>query len=328
MSNKIILNDIEIDLHEMCNLKCVHCTHSSPHFSNKDPIYSLNQFETDIETLSDISHVKSLRIVGGEPFLNKQLFDYIKIIKKYKITDNIKIFTNGILLNKADERIFESIDELRVTVYPSITKDKLDIISNNIKQIKDKFPNLLLVDNEISYFLKFNLIEENVDSSLVNKIYNKCYYSYEHRGYSIFNGRFYKCFASRKKYKFLEAHNKLTSELKKKLDPSSIDCISLDASLSVERLSTFINDKAPLEGCKWCLGTCGKLLKHEQLHSTDIHNDTATIEDLDFDTGEIYISNNILSWDRTDKKMGDMVHNKFFKIEHLKHYLKHFKFKK
>ena len=183
-----------------------------------------------------------------------------------------------------------------------------------------------MVVNELTYFLQFNLAEENKDLDLVKSIYNNCYYSYEDRGLNMFNGRLYKCFASRKKYKYLQSQNKLTPEIYERIDPKRIDSISIDSELTAEKLQAFLDDRTPLEGCKWCLGTCGKQIKHKQIK--DPKEDIATLQDLDFDSGASYMSNGILSWNRFDKNRGDVEYNKFFKLEYLKNYIKQFKFKK
>lgn len=331
-NNLLILDDIEVDLHEMCNLKCVQCTHTSPYFTNKDQNYPLKQFEEDITNLSKICKIKSFRIVGGEPFLNKDLDKFINIVKQSKIATVIKIFTNGLLLEKVDSKVFETMIQepcpvkLKISLYSNLDKEKVELIHKNIKMMQAKYPTMDIVPNELTHFLKFNLIEENKNEEVVEQIYKNCYYSYNHRGFSFFNGRIYKCFASRKKFKLLEYHNKLTEELRQRLDPATIDSIPITETLTSKELAEFLKKDKPLEGCKWCLGTCGKSTKHEQISNPA--TDFATIEDLDFETGSVYMSNVILSWDRFHEDMGDIKYNKFFKMEYLKYYTKFFKFKK
>jgi len=309
--NKILLQDLEVDLWEQCNLKCAQCSHSSPFFTSADGSYSLNSFKKDIDILSQISHVHAFRIVGGEPLLNKNLLLYIKYLKESKFTDFITLFTNGLVLSHTNNDIFPYIDRLRISVYTNLEDKKIKLIYSNIEKIKNIYPHLDVVSNEISYFSKFNLIEENTDVDLVNKIYNSCYYSYEHRGLSIYEGKFFKCFASRKKFKYAPIS-------------SDVDSIPINSHLTAADLKKFIEDKTPLESCKWCLGTCGKQIKHTQISRNQ--KDVATINDLDFDEGSNYLSNLLLSWNRYSKTFNNIKNNKFFKLSALKNYLKHFKF--
>lgn len=324
--NRRTLFDLEIDLHETCNLSCAQCTHASPYFAKEDQTYPLEQFIKDVNILAKFSFVTVLRIVGGEPLLNKNLTSYVKEIKKSKLADIITLFTNGLLLNVTNKDIFEYIDRLRVSYYSNLEQKKLDQIFKNCAEVRQLYPDLDMVVNELTYFLQFNLAEENKDLDLVKSIYNNCYYSYEDRGLNMFNGRLYKCFASRKKYKYLQSQNKLTPEIYERIDPKRIDSIAIDSELTAEKLQAFLDDRTPLEGCKWCLGTCGKQIEHKQIK--DPKEDIATLQDLDFDSGASYMSNGILSWNRFDKNRGDVEYNKFFKLEYLKNYIKQFKFKK
>lgn len=323
-NSRYVLFDLEVDLHETCNLKCAQCTHASPYFDREDEKYSIEQFTKDVNILSNVCSVNVMRIVGGEPLLNKNLTEFVKSLKNSKLTNIVTLFTNGLLLNVTNKDIFEYIDRLRVSYYSNLTENQVNLISKNCKQVRELFPNLDMVVNEMTYFSQFNLLEENTNKDLVEKIYNNCYYSYEDRGLSIFNGRLYKCFASRKKYKYLKAHNKLSADTEAKLNPNIIDSIAIDSTLTLQSLKEFLDNRTPLEGCKWCLGTCGKQIKHKQIET--IQNDVATIQDLDFEAGASYISNNILSWNRFDKSKGDIIHNKFFNIKYLKDYIKQFKF--
>ncbi len=111
-----------VDLAEHCNLNCQNCDHFSP--LAEERYTDLIQFEKDIQRMSeifsrDITHVD---LEGGEPLLNKNVCDYIKIVNKHLPHSGIKIFTNGLLLPKMDEYFWETCSkydvELEVTQYP------------------------------------------------------------------------------------------------------------------------------------------------------------------------------------------------------------------
>ena len=320
--HKIFLEDLEVDLWERCNLSCAQCTHNSPYFDSTDDVYHLEQFKKDIKALSEIAHIGSFRIVGGEPLLNKNLVEYVKCIKEFNFANYVTIFTNGLVLGHTNNDVFSYIDRLRISVYTNLEKKKLDLIYSNIDKIQTLYPHLNVASNKLSHFSYFNLATKNTNEELVDKIYNKCYYSYEHKGFSIFNGRFYKCFASRKKYNFLKNHSKENNF--EHLKEGTHDSISL-IELTKEKLHTYVSSKTPLEGCKWCLGTCGRQFDHKQIQTEK--EEPATLEDLDFEEGEAYLSNLLLSWSLTDPELKNIKNNDFFDIKHLKNFLKHFKFR-
>ncbi len=83
-----------IEITNRCNLRCSMCTQKElRRSSNKD--LGLKQFISVIETYSDIRHVS---FVGGESFLNKDLFAMMDHLDGKKIT--YEITTNGTLVTK------------------------------------------------------------------------------------------------------------------------------------------------------------------------------------------------------------------------------------
>lgn len=321
-NNKILLQDLEVDLWEQCNLRCAQCTHSSPYFTSVDQNYELEQFKQDVTNLSKVAQVDVFRIVGGEPLMNKNLTEYVKFLRESNIANYITIFTNGLVLSHTNNEVFNYIDRLRISVYNTLEEKKLKAIYANIEKIQELYPHLDVVANEISHFSYFNLATKNTNQELVKKIYDNCYYSYEHKGFSIFNGRLYKCFASRKKYNFLKVHSKENNfeHLKENLQ----DSIAIK-DLQCDELKAFTSVNEPLEGCKWCLGTCGSQIKHSQVQPKT--EDPATLDHLNFDAGKSYLSNLLLSWSLNDPKRKNIFNNKYFSIKHIKEYLKYFQFR-
>lgn len=323
--NKYTLNDLEVDLWEVCNLRCSQCTHASPFFTNDDERYSYESFERDLKKLNEIAHVKAFRVIGGEPLLNKNLLSFLKLIKSVDICDRLALFTNGLLLNFVDQGIFTCIDRLGVCVY-NLNDYDLKTIEINVRTVKEKFPNLDIVTNRLGYFSKYHIVEKNNDENLVKKIYDNCYYSWGHSGVSMFNGRIYRCPMSRKKYKYLKSHQSLVKDGFDYLKSSTQDSIELNDSLTPEMLNEFLDKNTPLEGCKWCLGSSGKPFKHHQLKIGE--PDAATLDDLDFEESRIYLSNYLLSWSLQSKdgdKINDLKNNKYFNPDYIKHYARYFK---
>jgi uncharacterized Fe-S cluster-containing radical SAM superfamily protein len=289
----IFVGDIETDVVEHCNLKCSQCSHSSPYFKSTDSIYSVEQFDLDINLLSKHMHSIVFRFVGGEPLLNNELEKWIDIAKFYKISDKISLFTNGLLLDKVDLNILDKVDDLRISVY-NLDKEKFNKILSNIKLVNEhrtqkKLP--ISIGNHIRTFLKFNLTTKNEDVQLVNQIFNKCYH--KNNSYSVFNGRIYRCFAARKKYKFLDYHKNIVVGDYSNMKSSEIDSFNL-SNINDTELVEFINNKKPLESCKWCLGCSGPRINNHQLIANELEE--LTPEEVDFEQGEKYVAYCLHSW--------------------------------
>jgi hypothetical protein len=259
-------------------------------------------------------------MVGGEPLMNKRVLEYAKLIKSLKVSNHITMFTNGILLHKAPDKLFTTIDRLRVSVY-SLKDDQLELIRKNVKDIRTKFPELDVVACRIRMFLKTNLIESHKDPEILKQVYKNCFATtYEH-GLAMFNGRLYKCYATRKKYNFLKAHEHLVKEPFEHMKNPELDSIAIDENLTQEKMNEYLDKKEMLEGCKWCLGCSGKAQMHQQIGSMPLtEKDYATLEDVDIEAGKSYLSNCIFSWTVGMKDFEFLRDGEHFKAKYLKDY--------
>ena len=106
-------NKVGYHLVDHCNLNCAGCNHFSP--LAKQRFASLEKFEKNIEHLSNLIDINQLNLVGGEPLLNPQIEEFIKISRKY-VHGVINIITNGILLEKMPKTFFNTVNENDVRI--------------------------------------------------------------------------------------------------------------------------------------------------------------------------------------------------------------------
>jgi len=128
-------------------------------------------------------------IGNGEPLLNKNIVSMIADVKKFKITEKIRLITNGILLNgsrlkditKAGvDEIHISLDTVSEKKYMQIKKaDELQRVLGNIRNaiefIEKKHRPILY----IKYFTKSSSVKFGVQASdsegVVEEFYNKAH---------------------------------------------------------------------------------------------------------------------------------------------------------
>ena len=108
-TDSIQLEYLEITVGNLCNLACVGCGPEYSHTWDKDARaiklvtnevlehFSKNR-EYDLDSLSmdQLSHLKNMKVTGGEPFMHKQFLRFIKRLVDSGIAPNIdiEIFTN------------------------------------------------------------------------------------------------------------------------------------------------------------------------------------------------------------------------------------------
>jgi sulfatase maturation enzyme AslB (radical SAM superfamily) len=136
-----------------CSARCGHCFYSKE-LNNK--IEELNLENLKKIFLSLKKPLNTLRITGGEPFLNKSTEDFFIFIDKNKISKKVNITTHGMMPN-LDKRVKKMIDDSKNThLHIGISLDGLEDTHNDFRKIKNGFQ---LAVKHLIDFKKFS--EEN-----------------------------------------------------------------------------------------------------------------------------------------------------------------------
>ncbi|MDR3347350.1 MAG: hypothetical protein LBN32_01915 [Helicobacteraceae bacterium] len=131
---------LEAHLTEHCNLNCASCNHFSP-LAEKE-FLSADGFERDIKQLSFLAggrqtFLREIILLGGEPLLHEEITRFFAIARRYFSTIPLKIFTNGILLERQDETFWLSCREHNVEIY--ISQYPIHIHFDKISQIAERY---------------------------------------------------------------------------------------------------------------------------------------------------------------------------------------------
>ena len=164
---------IWIDPTNMCNFKCVFCPTGDDELlksvgrpKGMMDMNTFNKIINDLKSMVQKYSQKPLQISlykDGEPLLNKNLGQMIKILKKANITDCIEITTNGSALTKKKSRelIDAGLDRIRFSIehvndegYEKIIQKKISFnkILENVKnfwKINQEYSNKVHVHTKI-----------------------------------------------------------------------------------------------------------------------------------------------------------------------------------
>lgn len=135
---------LEVNLVDHCNLKCRNCDHYS-NFADKR-ILDINDYTRDIERLSEIcaGSLEAIKLVGGEPLLNPNVVEFLRVTRKHFPHSRIPLITNGLLLLNMSDEFWGALAKynvlLHVTEYPTgvdyaaISKKVADygVLNNNL----------------------------------------------------------------------------------------------------------------------------------------------------------------------------------------------------
>jgi organic radical activating enzyme len=115
----IRVKSLETPVTRHCNLRCAACDHASSYLSKS--FLDAGQFERDLNVLKKAMTADEFRMVGGEPLQHPELETLIEIVRRSGIAGRVVLVTNGVLLDKASDRLWQSIDRLWLSIYPGVS---------------------------------------------------------------------------------------------------------------------------------------------------------------------------------------------------------------
>jgi len=259
---------IEYYLAEHCNLSCKGCSQSSPFAQKK--LSSLLEFEFCLDKIEPYLRPDRISFLGGEPLLNPQILDFIKIAKQSKIFNRTFITTNGLLLKKAPSELWQLLDNIEISIYPANYSSINKNISLFLQMAKEH-------NTELSFSPKnsFNhiLFSTQIPKDLVKIVYTKCFYkNYCH---TLYNKRFYKCAPSTSSHHYLKHFTSINTS-------NSEDYIDLENAQDLRsEFITYFESPMPLGVCNFCAGSSGTAFQNEQIQGNQIPTNEFSLNKLD-----------------------------------------------
>ncbi len=246
----IAVKSLEIHVSYHCNLSCKGCSHMTP--LEKEKFIDEKDIYDTLKILSMYLHCDVIRLIGGEPTLNKNLADIAKNIKKINIADKIAIATNGIFIDRLNEEVLENIDVFEISNY-HYSDNLTNKIINWAKKAKEKY-NIKTYIYMYKNFRESISFQENNSTDLVKNIYDTCIVSHDWQCFNVFEGYFFKC------------PQAMAISRNIKNNPMNINGIKIENSNNLEmELLNYINSTEPLKACTHCLGTVGKYIELDQI---------------------------------------------------------------
>jgi hypothetical protein len=125
-----VLESVDIYVAEHCNLGCYSCNHFS--YLAEPEFADLEATDRDLKRLSELSSgsISAIMLVGGEPLLNPDLHEFMRVARQHFPNSRIQIVTNGTLLLAQKDIFWESVKKYNIvmtpTKYPGIAWDKIE----------------------------------------------------------------------------------------------------------------------------------------------------------------------------------------------------------
>lgn len=240
-ANEFVITHLEMVLTECCTLKCRDCANLMQYYKkpcNLELDSIIKSFDNFLETIDVLFE---LRLIGGEPFIVKNID---KIIDKYadnKKVKRITIYTNSTLIPNEE-------------VLDSLMKENLSVHMSNYGKISCRVNELceIFEERKIKYYIHsyedwmdLGIPElHDYDEKELKYIYKSCFMS---KCYTFYRGKFYICPRA--------AHGERLGFFKNTpdeiVDFNRVDNIYRKRS----KLKKLIEEKESIMACKYCNGS-------------------------------------------------------------------------
>jgi hypothetical protein len=243
LSNGLIIppTHLELIVVDHCNITCRYCNHASPimpsWYADPDTVHR------DFSVLAKYYRPSFVKVLGGEPLMHRHLDAVIGAARATGISDHFTLTTNGALIHKATDAVWQAVDEVEISLYPGVDKAMENVLL--AKKKAESFGKKLTVCNYDQFRATFGL-QGTSDANLVNKIYAACKIANVWGCHAVRDGFFYKCPQS--------IYIPIMTGLSADANRMSI----IDGASFPSDLLEFINSPEPLAACAYCVGTVGK----------------------------------------------------------------------
>lgn len=229
----------EINAVRHCTNACVVCNHASTKYTDRY-FMEPDVLKRDLDVMKNHLRTKLLFVQGGEPLLHPKVVDLIKLCFESGIAKQCGVLTNGKLLPRMGDDLWELLAfgkmELRISCYPDLDPSIVPFALD-----KGQKYGFYVRPQEIAGFMP--LFRKNDGSTYHGCPWNRCL--------TIHEWYFYLC--------------PLTAFFPKQFMgiEETIDGLPIEG-ITDAKLQAFLNKSTPLETCKICAGATGQAIPWHQ----------------------------------------------------------------
>ena len=246
VDGKVVTRSLEAHVVDHCNLTCAECCSLSPYL----PHWQVEPaaLARDLAHAARILSPRAFKLVGGEPLLHPQLVELVELVRASRIAPRISITTNGLLLERTPDALWEAIDGLTISLYP---RPALAPASRAAIEERAARFDVALNWKQQDEFVVMTRPSRIDDVATTAATYDGCWI--RERCHLLRAGRFYAC----PRPPHLQAYHRGALDF-------TGDGLALDAATAPEILA-YLNRAQPLEACAHCFGGSNVMQPHRLL---------------------------------------------------------------
>jgi organic radical activating enzyme len=261
---KLRVPSLEFFLSDRCNLRCRHCSSSSPYLSEGSRP-RLAVFRDVLRAIGGVLASDQLKLLGGEPLLNPAIVSFMEVARSSGVFERIRVVTNGILLPRMDDRLWELADVVEVSLYPSAPGPS----EEQLRRLAEKAARLgtQLEARRISRFMVAVSDSRIDETAIVQRVFANCGEAHGWSCHLLYGSRLYRCSRVHTIDRYLEsigvAHESFVAA-------DGLELLGKSPQRLLSDIEAYLRSSLPLAACRFCLGTAGRWEASRQLEPKEI----------------------------------------------------------
>lgn len=134
---------LETHILDHCNINCKACNNFSPFCRNGEAENATERMEADLRKIKEVYRIGRFFLLGGEPLLKpEQSMDYMSRARSVLEDSEIRLLTNGILIEQMHREFWDCVREhnivIQISMYPP-TEKKIQEIAKVLRNSRIQF---------------------------------------------------------------------------------------------------------------------------------------------------------------------------------------------
>ncbi|MDP2341967.1 MAG: radical SAM protein [Deltaproteobacteria bacterium] len=267
VDGRVQTRSLEAHVVDHCNLKCAECCSLSPLLPPwfADP----KDLAADLDAAAAVLAPGLFKIVGGEPTLHPELVELVRVARRSKIARAVSVTTNGLLLDRLPDALWQAVDALTISLYPApaLSSSSTEVIEAKARQFDVK-----LNWKKQDEFVRMNRQDAGgkgicVDDDENQRVYDACWL--RERCHILRDGRFFTCTRPPHFHSWFQSRG-AESEF-------NDDGLALKGS-SVDDVVAYLKRPHPLKACAHCHGGSAPMGPHRQMTRDEVRAQTSSLK--------------------------------------------------
>ena len=242
--DRLFLRSVDVIITERCSLKCAHCSNLMQYYEHPQNCETTQILESIAILCSVVDEINEFRVIGGEPFMNKEIHIITRALVDESKVHNVVIYTNGTILPKPEQ--IQGMNDPKVMVlitdYGALSKN-LEPLVQSLSAAGIRY----FVDNAGGWTDCAKIEKHNRPADDLKALFTECCAK---NTFTLSDDKFFRCPFSAN----LERLGQIPVNSADRIDLALALKSGWDTSFIKKQLRAFINNMKFMSVCDYCNG--------------------------------------------------------------------------